>query len=374
MKPSIRPIHSKSDRKRFVGFLWKIYKDDPYWAPPLRMDRMRLIDQEKNPFYKHAECQLFLAENNGEIVGRIAAIINHRHNEVHGDKVGFFGFFECINDQDVANALFDTAADWLRERGRDTMRGPFNPSVNDEIGLLVEGFDSSPVVMMTYNPRYYIDLIENYGFVKAKDLYAYLLVHDKTITPKLERVQAAVRERHQITLRNIDLKNLKRDIGIVKELYNKAWAKNWGAVPMTDEEIDYLGEDLKQIIKPFPDFAFIAYSKGVPVGFALCVPDINQVLKKNKSGRLIPGIFYLLTGMKKIDLVRILVLGVIPEYQRRGIDAVMYYEIAERARTKYKIKAGEASWVLEDNVMMNRAAELMNGERYKTYRVYDYKL
>ena len=370
MSIKILPVTSKNDKKRFIKMMWKIYDGDPHWVPPLIFDRMKLIDEKKNPFYRHAEMKLFLAERDNEIVGRIGAIVNHNHNEVHNDKTGFFGFFECVNHQDVANALFDAAANWLRSKGMETMRGPHNPSVNDELGLLIDGFDSSPVVLMTYNPRYYQILIENYGFKKAKDLYAYLLQNKTTVSDKLNRIQQAVRERDQITIRNIDLKNLKNEVKIIKDLYNQAWEPNWGAVAMTDAEFDFLAADMKQVIGSFPDFAMIALRKGVPVGFSLTLPDINQLLKKNKNGWLIPGALRLLSGMKKITLARIIVLGVIKEHQKRGIDAVMYYEIWKRAM-QYGIYRGEASWVLEDNVMMNRAAALMSGERYKTYRIFD---
>ena len=373
MSISIKPIDSKADKKRFIKMMWGIYKDDPHWVPPLIFDRMKLLDTEKNPFYRHATIQLFIAERDGEIIGRIAAIKNAHHNTVHGDKVGFYGFFECINDASVSKALFDAAANWLRARGMDTMRGPINPSVNDEIGLLIEGFDSSPVVLMTYNPRYYVDLVEGYGFTKEKDLYAYLLQKERTLSDKLVRVQALVRERDAVTIRNIDLKHLDAEVKVLRDLYNRAWEKNWGAVAMTDAEFDYLAGDLKQVISPFPEFAMIAERKGEAVGFALVLPDINQPLKKNRTGWLIPGAIRLLLGMKKVDLVRILVLGVVKEFRSRGIDSVMYYEIWERAK-KRGIYRGEASWVLEDNVMMNRAAELMNAERYKTYRIYDYAL
>ena len=206
-----------------------------------------MLVRSKNPFYKHAQMQLFVAEQGGEAVGRIAAIINENHNRVHEDKIGFFGFFESVNNQEVADALFDAAARWLRERGMDTMRGPVNPSINDEIGLLVKGFDSPAVILMNYNPRYYPLLLEGYGFRKAKDLYAYLLHNKDVITPKLERGQQLVRDRYNITIRDLDFKNLERDVVILKDLYNRSWEKNWGAVAMTDEEFDFLAKDLVRI-------------------------------------------------------------------------------------------------------------------------------
>lgn len=370
MAVNIRTAESKADVNRFITLQWKFYGGDRNWVPPLLMDRRKLLNRSKNPFYKHAEMQLFIAESDGEDVGRIAAIVNHNHNTTHDDRVGFFGFFESVNRQDVADALLDAAADWLRSKRMDTMRGPMNPSVNDEIGLLVDGFERPPVLLMTYNPRYYPVLLETWGLRKEKDLYAYLLSTETTITPKLERVQAMVRERYNLTIRNIDFKNLDRDVVTLKQIYNQAWEKNWGAVAMTDEEFDFLAADLKQVIGDFKEFAFIAERNGIPVGFSLALPDINQALIHNRKGRLLPGIWHLLTQTRQIDTVRIIVLGVLPEFRGKGFDSVMYFETVTRA-IRRGLKFGEASWVLEDNVMMNRAADLMNGQRYKTYRIYD---
>jgi GNAT superfamily N-acetyltransferase len=370
MAITVRPISSKADITRFIKLQWKFYENDRNWVPPLLMDRKKLLDTKKNPFYKHSKIQLFIAERDGEAVGRIAAIVNDNHNREHHDKIGFFGFFESINNQDVANALFDAAADWLRGKGMDTMRGPANPSVNDEYGMLVEGCDMPAVILMTYNPRYYPLLAEGYGFKKAKDLYAYLLRNKAVVTPKLERGQQLVRDRYGITIRNVDFKNLDRETVVLKDLYNRSWEKNWGAVAMTDEEFDSLAKDLAQVVGKFKDLVFIAERNGEPIGFTLCLPDINQLLIKNKKGWLLPAVWHMMTGAGKVDLVRIIVLGVLPEHRKKGIDAVMYYETVTRA-AKHGVFKGEASWVLEDNDMMNKGAKLMNGERYKTYRLYD---
>ena len=370
MSITVRPVSGSADTLRFIKLQWKFYENDRNWAPPMLMDRKKLLNTKKNPFYRHAQMQLFIAEHEGEAAGRIAAIVNENHNQVHGDKVGFFGFFECVNNQEVADALFDAAAKWLRERGMDTMRGPVNPSVNDEIGMLVKGFDSPAVILMTYNPRYYPLLVEGYGFRKAKDLYAYLLHNKDVITPKLERGQQMVRDRYNITIRNLDFKNLERDTVILKDLYNRSWEKNWGAVAMTDAEFDFLAKDLVQVVGKFKDLVFIAERNGEPIGFTLCLPDLNQVLINNRKGRLLPGVWHMLTGTKNIDLVRIIVLGVLPQHRNKGVDAVMYYETVTRAAA-HGIFKGEASWILEDNDMMNKGAKLMNAEQYKTYRMYD---
>ncbi|MCL4512278.1 MAG: hypothetical protein M1470_14655 [Bacteroidetes bacterium] len=364
---SVEPVRTKKDLMTFIKLPWKIYEKDPYWVPPLLMDRKKLLDTKKNPFYKHSEIELFLAKKDGEIVGRNAAIINHNHNKFHEEEIGFFGFFESINDQQVANALFDASKDWIKKKGFPAMRGPMNPSTNDEVGLLVEGFDSSPIMLMTYNPKYYLNLYDNYGLEKEKDLFAYHVNADKVFTDKLERVARMVTHREGVTFRSINMKELKKEIQLVKEVYNEAWSKNWGFVPMTDEEFDFLAEDLKQVVEP--DLAIFAEVKGKPVGFALSLPDINYALKFNKKGHLLPGVYHLLTKKKQIHWIRIMVLGVIHSYQQTGIAAVLFYETGKRA-VKHGYPDGEASWVLEDNLMMNRSAELLNATKYKTYRVY----
>jgi hypothetical protein len=237
----------------------------------------------------------------------------------------------------------------------------------------VDGFDSPAVILMTYNPRFYPLLFEAYGLKKAMDLYAYLLRNELVITPKLERGQQLVRDRYNITVRELDWKNLDREFAIVKDLYNRSWEKNWGAVALTDAEFDALANDLKQAVGSFKDLVFIAEKDGVPAGFTLCLPDINQVLINNPKGRLLPAAWKLMTQSKNIDLVRIIALGVLQEYQGKGIDAVMYWEVVNRAAA-HGILKGEASWVLESNRMMNRGAELLNADRYKTYRLYDIDL
>jgi hypothetical protein len=371
MDIKIIPIVSKADLIKFIKCQWLFYKEDPNWVPPLISDRLKLLDTNRNPFFKHSIMQLFLAESEGEIVGRIAAIINDNHIKTHNEKVGFFGFFECINNQEIADRLFDTAGDWLRSRGMEIMLGPENPSVNDEIGLLIDGFDSPPVILMTYNPKYYINLIENAGFIKAKDLYAYFLKMGEWMTDKLERGQKLAREKYNITIREVNFKDktqFKKDVDTLKEIYNSAWQYNWGAIKMTEEEFDFLAADLKQIAEP--SFTFIAEIKGVPVGFALALPDINKLLINNKKGGLLGAAWRLILQKKKINFIRIIVLGVLPEHRNAGVVAVMYYELGERG-AKRNIFSGEASWILEDNLMMNRALTVtMHGKIYKTYRLY----
>jgi GNAT superfamily N-acetyltransferase len=371
MTLSISPVRSTSDLTGFIRMVWPIYRNDPNWVPPLIADRKKLLDRKKNPFYRHADMELFLARRNGEVVGRIAAIINQNHNQVHHDHVGFFGFFESIDDQQVANLLFAAAEAWLAERGMTAMRGPMNPSINDEIGLLVEGFDDPPQILMTYNPPYYSRLIEQAGFAREKDLYAYRLGAEKFLGPKLERVQQRARVRNRVTIRGVNFsprEAFQRDVNSLKEIYNAAWEQNWGAVRMTDAEFDFLAADLKQVAEK--DLAIIAEIDGKPIGLAIALPDINQILIGNRGGGLLKAVFGLLFQKKRITRGRILVLGVVPGMRGHGIDAVLYYEIGTRMVRGHGYTEGEASWVLEDNVMMNRAAEMMNGEIYKRYRIY----
>ncbi|GAB4135892.1 MAG: GNAT family N-acetyltransferase [Ignavibacteriales bacterium] len=360
---------SKSDLKKFLKFAFKIYENDKYWVPPLFIDKLKLLSKEKNPFFKVADMDLFMAKIGNEYVGRIAAIENRTHNKIHNDKVGFFGFFECINNQEVANKLFDTAKEWLRNKGCESMRGPANPSSNDEYGLLIEGFDDSPRIMMTYNPKYYMDLIDNYGFHKAKDLFAYRIDNEKLCkSEKLVRIAELAKQRSKLVLKQIDMKNFKSELEKIKFVYNKAWAPNWGFVPLTDEEIDHLAKDLKPLVEP--SLVLFGEVDGKVVGFALVMLDYNEIFKDFK-GRLLPFNFIkLFTQKKKITWARVLTLGLIPEFQKKGLDATFYYEIMKRAE-KVNILKGEASWILEDNDMMNRGAIAMNGELYKKYRIYE---
>ncbi len=351
--------------------MWDIYAEDPHWVPPLEMDRMKLINEVKNPFYSHAETGWWLAERNGKPVGRIGAIVNHNYNTAQNENAGFFGFFESVNEPAVASALFREAETWLRGKGMKVVYGPANPSSNDEYGLLIEGFDRPPVLLMTYNPPYYASLIEQNGFVKDQDLFAWLLSQDNARSEKLHRVSTALAQRGKITVRPMNVKNFTQEVERIKQIYNAAW-ENVGFVPFTDAEMDFLAKDLKQIYDP--ELVLFAEVEGNTVGFALSLPDVNQAFH---TGRPIPrgamnlpsGIWKLMTKKKAIDTVRIIVLGVLKEYRNRGVDAMLYSETMNVAKRK-GYQYGEASWVQETNIPMNRAAQMMNGVKYKTYRVY----
>ena len=371
-KVKIKTVESKSDLMKFIKFPWEIYNGDSNWVPPLIADRKKILSKTKNPFFKHAEAEYFLAEKNGKLVGRIAAIKNDLHNEIHKDKVGFFGFFEAVNDQEVANALFDKSKEWIKSKDLDIMRGPANPSFNDEVGMLLEGFDDAPRLLMTYNPKYYLDLCDGYGFKKSKDLFAYKIESQKMrSSDKIQRVSDLVRKRYNLKIRQLNMKDFDNELEKVKYVYNKAWEPNWGFVPLTDEEIDAMAKDLKPLVEP--SLLLFGEIEDKLIGFALCMLDYNRIIKE-MNGKLFPfGIIKLFTQKKKIDWARIIILGVVPEFQKKGFDAVFYWEILERAK-KIGIHLGEASWILEDNDMMNRGAEAMNGTIYKKYRIYDYKI
>lgn len=364
------PVSDGRGLERFIAFPYDHHRGDPLWVPPLRMDVRKLLSPAKNPFFQHATAQYFLARSDGRTVGRIGAIVNDAHNKLHRDRVGFYGFFESVDDPVVAAALFDAAAAWLRAKGCDTMRGPMSPSINDECGLLVDGFDTPPTLLMPHNPRYYVALHEGYGLTKAKDLLAY----ESTEVEAPERIQRAARlltERKKITLRPLDMKRYDAEVALIKQMYNAAWEQNWGFVPLTDAEIDHLAKDLKPVA--VPDLVCFAYKDDQLIGFGAALPDMNVALKHNPSGRLFPGILKVLWYSRRITRVRILLLGVLPEYRGTGVDALMYHWIWTHGRAR-GYNWGEAGWILEDNAAMNNAALRLGFSPYKTYRIYDKRL
>jgi GNAT superfamily N-acetyltransferase len=332
-----------------------------------------LLSREKNPFFEHAEAEYFLAERNGEIVGRIAAISNRLHNETHQDRVGFFGFFESIDDQAVANALFDRADEWGRARGHTVMRGPASFSTNDECGLLVEGYDKPPTILTPHNPPYYVELVERAGFAKAKDLLMYEGGSMAAFVPVPERLTRAVdimMQRAGVTFRPLKMKHFAAEVERVKVLYNACWEKNWGFIPMTDAEIDHLAVQFKPVV--VPDQVVFAEKDGKPIGFALALPDFNVVFRKHRSGRMLPAALDLLWQLKrkKIRRARVLLLGVLPEYRGKGIDSALYHWIWTKSGD-HGMYWAEGGWLLEDNPAIRLGLEKMTFVHYKTYRLYD---
>ncbi len=363
-------VESQNDLMPFLKVPFTIYKDDPNWVPPLLSERKAFFDKSRNPFYRAAKTRLFLARKNGEFVGRIATCINYNHNEYHQEKTGFFGFFDVIDNYEVANVLLRVALITIKADGMDQMVGPVNFSTNHEVGMLIEGYDMPPAIMMTYNKPYYNDFVEKFGLRKAKDLLAFRIYHNSDFDPRLTQICEKIKARDNITLRTLNMRDFDNEVERINEIYNKAWSKNWGFVPMSREEFRHAARDMKQIVDPH--LVYIAEVNGRPVGFSLSLPNINQALI-HTNGRLFPtGLIKLLWHTKiknKIDSVRIITLGVLPEYQKRGIDTLFYVETF-RVGPAQGYKWGEMSWILEDNFAMVRASELMGAKLYKKYRIY----
>ena len=367
----IIPVKNKKDLDAFIKFPYHHYKNNPFWVPPLLMDQKVLLNSDKHPFYKHAKTQFFLASKNGKATGRIAAIVDDKHNKFHNEKTGFFGFFETIEDYDVAAQLLTAARSWIMDQNMNLFRGPVNPSQNEDCGFITDAFDSPPVIMMTYNPPYYIDFIEKFGFKKAMDLYAYYIDDHNPPPEKLVRVANIVKRKVNLTIRPLNMKDFNNEAKKVWYVYNHAWEKNWGFVPMTEEEFNHLAKNLKQVV--VPELALMAEIEGQPVGFSLALPDMNQALI-HLNGRLFPfGLLKLLWYSKKIDMIRIIIMGVIQQYRQRGIDSILYIDTWNNG-VKKGYHRGEMSWILENNTMMNRTSKMLGGHVYKTYRMYQIEL
>jgi hypothetical protein len=367
----VEHVASKKSLKEFIRFPWQVYRGNPYWVPPLLVDVKDKLDRAKNPFFEHAERDLFLGRRDGQITGRIAAIIDHNHNSFHNEKIVFFGQYESLNDVDTAGTMLDTVAAWGRERGMDTLRGPVDLSLNDECAFLLEGFDSPPVVMMPYTPPYYLELMEACGLAKAKDMYAFLLTSRDEAAPKVSEMIERIRSSMTVTCRTAVKRRWEEEAEKIKFIYNRAWVKNWGFVPWTENEMKHMVKRLKQVADP--DFVIIAEDKGDPVGFGFGLPDYNQILIK-MNGRLFPfGFVRFLTGRKKIRGMRMLVFGVIKEYQQTGLSYLLAAEMKRQALAK-GFEWAELSWQLEDNEAINRFALSLGGKIYKKYRIYEKKI
>ncbi len=373
MKVRVQEVRSRTDRERFIKFPWKVYRGDRNWVPPLLMERRAFLNPAKNPFFEHSDVALYLAfDEAGNEAGRIAAIVNQNHIRIHGEKVGFFGLFESVDDPEVARALFETAAAYLRSKGMKVMRGPENMSINDDVGLLIKGFEFPPVLMMPHNPPYYEKLVEGSGFTKAMDLYAYWGESDGSSIPeRLKRGTELSMKRYRINIRTVRMEDFDAELNRIQVLYNQAWEQNWGAVPLTDREFSYLAKDLKQILDP--ELCLIAEVEGKPAGFSLALPDFNQVLA-HLNGRLFPvGILKLLYFRRKISRIRVLTMGVLKEYRRMGLDSALIFETYRRGHGR-GYRAGEMSWILENNASMRNALVNIGFIPYKIYRLYDYPL
>ncbi len=365
-------MRSKSDLAAFIDLPYRLHAANPCWVPPFKAEIHKLLDRAKNPFFEHGEAEYFIAERSGGVVGRIAAITNRLHNELHHDRVGFFGFFECINDFTVAAPLFDAASAWLAERGMTMVRGPMSFSVNDECGLLIDGFDTPNTLMMPHNPPYYLTLLETAGFGKAKDL---VCLQGGSLAAPVEAPERTARavdlilRRYNLRLRGLDVSDFKNEVERVKLLYNACWEQNWGFVPMTDREIDNLAEQFRPVVIP-EIVPFVETADGTPIAFGLALPDLNEVLGRNRKGRMFPAALSMLWRLKtkRITRARILLLGILPEWRGKGIDAALYHWIWTKAAAR-GIGWGEAGWLLEDNHQIIQGLSKANFTPYKTYRI-----
>lgn len=364
----VRAVTSRQERRAFLEFPYARYRDDVHWVPPLRMTERARLDPRRNPFFEHADAELFLAVRDGRTCGRIAAIDDRRHQEIHRDGAAAFGFFEAT-DAEAARAVLAAAEQFARARGRRTLRGPMNPSLNDSAGILIDGFDSDPMVMMPYNPPAYAAYLEQAGYVKAKDLWAWIF-DARSMPPVAAQYQTTLdrlRARQRVVFGRFDARDFERQLTTFWHIYCRAWEGNWGFVPPTEREFTHLARQLKQIVDP--RFTITAEVDGMPVGCAVAVPDINQVLQGCR-GRLLWAFMRFLRRHTIVTQCRLVLLGLLPEYRQRGVLLLLVDELYRRSRgTRYE--RVECSWVLEDNRDVNGPAETIGGRRYKTYRVFE---
>lgn len=365
----ILPVHDQRRLRQFIDVPYHLYRGNPYWVPPLRFAQRQLFNKHKHPFQAHAEMQCFVALQNQRPVGRIAAIVDPNFNAFHHEQAGAFGFFESIDSQEVAAALLHAARQWLRKRGVHVMRGPLNPSTNYECGLLVDGFDSNPRIMMSYNFPFYEELIETTGLHKAKDLYAYHGLPSHMSAERAERAAQRILKSSGVRIRPVRLEAFEREVELLWGVYNAAWSRNWGFVPMTKAEFFFSARDMKPII--IPQFVLIGEADDRAIGFALALPDINQALQ-HVAGRLFPfGLLKILYYKRFIKNLRLMAVGIIEEFRIAGVGAAFYAELIRQTRL-LNYEDCEYSWVLEDNTVMLHTMERLGATRYKTYRIYEW--
>jgi GNAT superfamily N-acetyltransferase len=372
LSPETFPVDSRKDLLEFIRFPRRLYRESPNFVPHLEYERKQFFDPSRNPFFKHAETAFYLVRNDkGETLGRISAHLDRNFIDFHGEKTGFFGFFDCVDDHSAAALLFQAAEAFLKSKGMERILGPMNFTTNDEVGILVKGFDELPFLMTPYNFPYYGSLVEKCGYRAARNLLAFHLQYTDSVRELLARLSGRVRRSARISMRHLDLKRFKDELELVKEIYNSAWEMNWGFIPMTDDEVEYLAGKLKPLVDP--TLVYFAFVDGEPAGFFMALPDYNQVLRK-MGGRLFPlGFLRFLRGRKKIDRLRVLTMGVMEKYRHLGIEAVFLNEIF-RCGPARGIWTAELSWILEDNEVMKKISAKVGGEPYKVYRVYGKRL
>ncbi len=371
---SIRPVRNKRELKRFVKVPFGLHRDHPQWVAPLIFERMEFLDREKNPYFEHAEVEYFIAERDGEPVGRISVQVDYRWDEFQGGSDAMFGFFESADDPEVTAALLGAASDWAKQKGRARLLGPMDFTTNDEIGILIEGYERRPMILEPWHPPYYRERIEAEGLTKAMDVLMWELQfgdlkEGERFDPSIHVAAEKALRDEGIVIRNMNKRNMADEVRRFMDVYNEAWGDNWGFVPITDAEVEFQAKNLKQVIDE--DWAFMAEKDGEVVGAALTLPDINQVLAK-LNGRLLPtGWLKFLRGKGKIDQLRVLALGVKHDYRHSGVAAGLYLKHLETAAGPGAIPGGEMGWILETNEPMNRAMEGMGGKVVKKYRIYE---
>jgi len=366
----VLPVRNRQERNEFIRFPWRIYQDDPAWIPPLILERKAFLDRKRHPFYRHGDAALFLARRNNEVVGRIMVSDDPNYNACHHSNVGCFGMFESIDDVDVAAALFEAGAGWLRGRGRSELMGPIDYSTNYVCGLLIDGFQHPPTILTAHNPPYYARLMESCGFEKVTDWYAWWFDPDNAPVSRLRRLVDARARKTSVKIRSIDLRRLTDDSRRLSSVFNEAWKNNWGFVPFTEAEAEHMAKEMRPILDP--RMTLIAEVDNAPVAFVICVPDINVALK-HLNGRLtrfgLPiGLIKLLYRRHKIRTARFVALGVLEKYRRTGIAETLVLQVLEEGASRGF--SGELSMTLENNVMINRFLEAIGASKYKTYRIY----
>jgi len=371
---TIRPVRTRRELKRFVKVPFGLHRDSEQWVPPLVFERMQFLDRKKNPWFEHGEAEFFVAERDGEPVGRISAHLDHRWDEYQGGSDAMFGFFESTEDPEVARALLDTAGEWAAGKGRQRILGPMDFTTNDEIGILIEGFERRPMILEPWHPPFYRELIEAEGFAKTMDVLMWELQfgdlkEGEKFDPSIHAAAEKALHDEGITIRNMRKREMAAEVRRFMDVYNEAWGDNWGFVPITDAEVEFQAKNLKQVLDE--DWTFMAEKDDEVVGAALTLPDINQVMA-DLNGRLLPfGWAKFLLGKRKIDQLRVFALGVKHDYRKTGVAAGLYLKHLENAARPGMIEGGEMGWILETNKPMNRAMEGMGGTIVKRYRLFE---
>ncbi|MGD9646820.1 MAG: hypothetical protein AB7U73_13985 [Pirellulales bacterium] len=361
-------VESRQQLREFIDLPWRIYRDEPLWVPPLKSQVRHLLDAARHPFWQHAERELFLARRQGRTVGRVAAIVDHSYNRFHDERMGIFGYFECEPDQAAADALFEAAGDWTHRRGMTFLRGPMNGSTNYELGLLIRGYEHAPTIMMPWQPPYYLDLMESCGLAKEKDLIAMLIDREHETPPRVAKLVDRIQRNHNVSIRTATRRTLDRDMALVKEIYYESWSKNWGFVPLSDEEFDESARQMARIMDP--DLVLFMYHHDEPAGICVILPDMNPLLRRLNGHIGLTGVFKYLYYRHEVRGVRAILFGFKPQYRKLGLPLVAFAHLNKVLREKQQYHYLELGWNLEDNDDINRFDKEVGGREHKRYRLF----